>query len=167
MTEKELKQYKEFMSTPCNSYNCKNCPANEGRSHPFEQVLPCGQFNCWVDIHKQHKLNKIQEEKTMTEKSILNDLKTMTKKSILNELKNQLTKNHEICENSRLHIHSVCASHDLRMSIECKDNLYEILTSDIVTKCEKQNVLIMFEIYEQTTGRIITMNQMIKVLDVI
>ena len=103
----------------------------------------------------------------MDEKSILNELKTMNKKSILNELKNQLTKNHEICENSRLHLHNVCVSHDLRMSIECKDNLYDILTSDKVTKCEKQNSLVMFEIYEQTTGRISTMNQMIKVLDVI
>ena len=55
MSEKELNQYKEFMETPCNSYNCKNCPANEGRNHSIEQVLPCGQFNCWVDIHnKKH-----------------------------------------------------------------------------------------------------------------
>lgn len=88
----------------------------------------------------------------------------MNKKSILNEVKNQLTKNQEICENSRLHLHRLCVSHDLRMSIECKDNLYDILTSDKVTQCEKQNSLVMFEIYEQTMGRISTMNQMIKLL---
>ena len=103
----------------------------------------------------------------MNEKSILNELKTTNKKLILIELKNQLNKKHEICENSRLHLHSVCVSHDLRMSIECKDILYDILTSDKVTKCEKQNALDMFEIYEETTGRISTLNQMIKVIDVI
>lgn len=91
----------------------------------------------------------------------------MDKKLILDEIKNQITKNHEICENSILQLHSVCVSHDLRMSIECKDNLYDILTSDKVTKCEKEKALVMFEIYEQTTGRISTLNQMIKVLDTI
>lgn len=103
----------------------------------------------------------------MNEKSILNELKTTNKELILNELKNQLTKNHEICENSRIYLHSVCGSHDLRMSIECRDNLYEILTSNRITKCEKQNSLVIFGLYEQATARISSMNQMIKVLDLI
>ena len=91
----------------------------------------------------------------------------MDKKLILNELKNQLTKNHEICENSRVALHSVCGTYDLRMSIECKDNLYDILTSNRITKCGKEEALVIFEIYEQATGRISALNQMIKVLDVI
>ena len=50
MTEKELKQYKEFMATPCNSHKCGECPANEGKTHLTERVLPWGQYNCWVDV---------------------------------------------------------------------------------------------------------------------
>ena len=51
MTEKELKEYKDFMNNPCNIYKCKNCPANEGRKHQTERLLPCGQYNCWVNAH--------------------------------------------------------------------------------------------------------------------
>lgn len=39
--------YSKFMSNKENIYNCENCPMNEG----FENVLPCGQYNCWVEIH--------------------------------------------------------------------------------------------------------------------
>lgn len=90
----------------------------------------------------------------------------MNKKSILNELKNQLTKNHEICETSRLHLHRVCISYDLRMSIECKDNLYDILTSDKVTQGEKTNAMVIFEIYQQSIGKISSINQTLKLLEV-
>lgn len=55
MNEKELKQYREFMTTPSNSHKCENCPANEGRKHTTERVLPCGQYQCWVDVHNSTK----------------------------------------------------------------------------------------------------------------
>lgn len=51
MTEKELKEYKDFMVNPCNSHKCDACPANEQRIHTTERVLPCGQYHCWVDVH--------------------------------------------------------------------------------------------------------------------
>ena len=55
MNEKELKEYREFMSNSHNSHKCEVCPANEGKTHNTEWVLPCGQYNCWVDCHRTIK----------------------------------------------------------------------------------------------------------------
>lgn len=47
MGEREIKEYKEFMSNICNEYNCNECPQNRGDNNG----LPCGQQNCWVTCH--------------------------------------------------------------------------------------------------------------------
>lgn len=33
-----------------NIKNCEDCFYNIGANFP-ETVLPCGQFNCWVELH--------------------------------------------------------------------------------------------------------------------
>lgn len=50
MTEKEIKEYRQFMSDPDNSHRCEKCPAN--REEDDLPGLPCGQQKCWVDCHK-------------------------------------------------------------------------------------------------------------------
>ena len=37
-----------FMCNPDNSYNCNECPERESGC---SDELPCGQQNCWVDVH--------------------------------------------------------------------------------------------------------------------
>lgn len=37
----------EFLFNSCNSMNCTKCPENRGMDGNF----PCGQQNCWVDVH--------------------------------------------------------------------------------------------------------------------
>ena len=39
-------EYRRWMQNPENSHNCENCPENSGYDG-----LPCGQQNCWVDLH--------------------------------------------------------------------------------------------------------------------
>ena len=41
-------------SNPANCYNCGECP--EVMEHPQDGALPCGQFNCWVELtcRRQH-----------------------------------------------------------------------------------------------------------------
>lgn len=37
-----------FMCNPDNSYNCNECSERESGNG---EGLPCGQQNCWVDVH--------------------------------------------------------------------------------------------------------------------
>jgi hypothetical protein len=48
-TEQERKEYTDFMYNEDNVDNCENCPANDGFTG---EVKPCGQFRCWVLMHK-------------------------------------------------------------------------------------------------------------------
>ena len=42
-------EYISFMCAPENEYNCENCPENHNYdSGGFGNILPCGQFHCWV-----------------------------------------------------------------------------------------------------------------------
>lgn len=50
MTEDQIRNYKKFMANIDNSHRCNNCPANEGKEG---DVLPCGQYHCWVDVHNE------------------------------------------------------------------------------------------------------------------
>ena len=50
MTEKEIKQYREFMYHKNNVRKCEGCPENEGFSN-YQDRLPCGQYRCWVTVH--------------------------------------------------------------------------------------------------------------------
>ena len=48
----EVKAYKQFMFNPENSFNCKECPANNGFRTGWGGVVgPCGQQHCWVNIY--------------------------------------------------------------------------------------------------------------------
>lgn len=40
----------EFLYNPDNSMNCYECPRNQGQTG---DCYPCGQYNCWVDVHTQ------------------------------------------------------------------------------------------------------------------
>lgn len=44
-----LRLYREFMYAANNSHHCEGCPEN--REMEDCGRLPCGQFNCWVNIH--------------------------------------------------------------------------------------------------------------------
>ena len=44
-------EYIEFMNDPNNSHNCTKCPENAGFDPWPGNRLPCGQFNCWVELH--------------------------------------------------------------------------------------------------------------------
>lgn len=46
-----LSSYVEFLSNKDNSHNCDYCPYNIEMSSWPGNSLPCGQFNCWVDLH--------------------------------------------------------------------------------------------------------------------
>lgn len=39
---------REWLAKEENEYNCDECPYNKGCSHMYEDILPCGQYNCWV-----------------------------------------------------------------------------------------------------------------------
>lgn len=43
-------KYREFMSDSRNLDDCENCPENSGCSL-HECHGPCGQQNCWVEVH--------------------------------------------------------------------------------------------------------------------
>lgn len=44
-------EYVKFMFNEENSHNCESCPENCG----FRNNLPCGQQNCWVDVHCNYR----------------------------------------------------------------------------------------------------------------
>lgn len=47
----KAKMILSFLSNVENSHNCSECPYNEEFSDWPGHRLPCGQFNCWVDLH--------------------------------------------------------------------------------------------------------------------
>jgi len=49
--KKEVDNYIHFMCNPENHHQCDECPENKECKHSYEAVLPCGQYNCWVDMH--------------------------------------------------------------------------------------------------------------------
>lgn len=52
MTREEADRYLAFMRDPSNRRKCSQCPANEqAQPGPQANVLPCGQYHCWVDCH--------------------------------------------------------------------------------------------------------------------
>ena len=53
MSNGEHKSYIGFMLDPTNSHKCGECPENIGES-AYQDRLPCGQWNCWVDCHTRH-----------------------------------------------------------------------------------------------------------------
>ena len=87
-------------------------------------------------------------------------------KAILIDLKNQLTANYIEAEKSIKALHRICKRYGLRMSIECKYNLYVILSSDKTNEEEKQDANIIYANYQQAIGKINTINQIIKLLGV-
>jgi hypothetical protein len=48
LNEVDKDAYICFMCDPNNSYNCNECPERESGN---DDRLPCGQQNCWVDVH--------------------------------------------------------------------------------------------------------------------
>jgi len=48
MTKKELLS---FLGNKENELNCNSCPYNTNQDDWPGGRLPCGQFQCWVDIH--------------------------------------------------------------------------------------------------------------------
>lgn len=52
MTTEERKKYIKFMYNPVNAGHCAECPANMGFQRGSAYIAgPCGQQNCWVDVH--------------------------------------------------------------------------------------------------------------------
>lgn len=51
MTKTEAKELVKWLCNPENIGNCEECPYNEGFSSWTENLLPCGQFHCWVALH--------------------------------------------------------------------------------------------------------------------
>lgn len=52
MTEKERKDYFDFMFDKANIRNCKECPENDGfKPGSNSNTLPCGQYHCWVSVY--------------------------------------------------------------------------------------------------------------------
>lgn len=45
MTAEEIKA---FLHNEENILNCAECPYNNGETG---DVLPCGQYHCWVEVH--------------------------------------------------------------------------------------------------------------------
>ncbi len=87
-------------------------------------------------------------------------------KTILIDLKNQLTANYMVAEKSIKVLHRICKRYGLRMSIECKYNLYVILSSDKTNEEEKQDAIIIYTNYQQAIGKINTITQTLKLLGV-
>lgn len=46
-----LRLYREFMYTANNSHRCEKCPENREMENGGR--LPCGQYNCWVNVHNR------------------------------------------------------------------------------------------------------------------
>lgn len=51
MNQMTHEEYREWIFNPANSHNCAECPHENGFDSWPGDRLPCGQFNCWVDIH--------------------------------------------------------------------------------------------------------------------
>lgn len=52
MNIEERMQYITFMYNPDNAGNCAECPMNAGIQRGGAYIAgPCGQQNCWVDVH--------------------------------------------------------------------------------------------------------------------
>lgn len=47
MTDTEIKK---FLADAANVDNCTACPFNDGFDD-FQHRKPCGQWNCWVEVH--------------------------------------------------------------------------------------------------------------------
>ena len=43
-------EYKKFMYNKENRFKCSKCPVNR-HFDDWQDRYPCGQWNCWVDIH--------------------------------------------------------------------------------------------------------------------
>ena len=44
-------EYREWMSNQNNVRNCEECPENRDFNSGINgNVLPCGQYNCWVAV---------------------------------------------------------------------------------------------------------------------
>lgn len=91
---------------------------------------------------------------------------TEKEKIMLIDLKNQLTANYIKAEKSLKVLHRICKRYGLRMSIECKYNLYVILSSDKINEEEKQNAAIIYANYLHAIGKINCINQTLKLLGV-
>ena len=52
-------EYVKFMYNPDNYYNCKQCPENRNAPAGCNfNILPCGQYHCWVGLHCAEKEKK-------------------------------------------------------------------------------------------------------------
>ena len=50
--EIEVNDYIDFMYNEKNIGHCSQCPENRDCGNgPNGNVLPCGQYNCWVRLH--------------------------------------------------------------------------------------------------------------------
>ena len=50
--EQKRKDYVKFMYNPDNIGNCAECPENRSFVQGSSYICgPCGQQNCWVDVH--------------------------------------------------------------------------------------------------------------------
>jgi hypothetical protein len=50
MNQKEREAYIRFMYDESNIGNCSQCPENRD-DDGWQNRLPCGQQNCWVECH--------------------------------------------------------------------------------------------------------------------
>lgn len=91
---------------------------------------------------------------------------TKNEKTKLIQLKNELTQHYDECEKSIKTLFKIAKRHGLRMSIDTKITLYEILKSDKTNDEEKQDALTLFEKHQQAIGRINTINQVSRLLEV-
>lgn len=54
MTEKQIREYVDFMYNKDNIRNCECCPENRNFDD-WQDRYPCGQWRCWVYIHCRGK----------------------------------------------------------------------------------------------------------------
>lgn len=45
-----VKEYREYMTNPENSYRCQNCPENRGKKNHSQLKLACGEYRCEIAI---------------------------------------------------------------------------------------------------------------------
>ena len=45
-----IKTHRQWLANPANSHNCSECYLNTGCKHLYENILPCGQYHCLVDL---------------------------------------------------------------------------------------------------------------------
>ena len=53
MKEMSFDETRRWLCDPDNSCNCDECPMNEEFSSWPGTRLPCGQFQCWVDVNNK------------------------------------------------------------------------------------------------------------------